>query len=996
MVVIYRAMIDGEYVPKSTPTPPPVVKKTVVVPSYKTQPTTPTAVAKAAPKVIPKVAPSAALLAESRFAKDDVVVPKVAPSVTPKVTPKVTPRVTPRVNPTSPANLDIRDERRIQLSGSHAGNAVSALSATGLASYYGDLADDRKASFLDSLSQAEKDRLVAGQEDLEDRVEASQADTPKPRVINPRLARAEGIDPVPAQTAAQANQAAERQLRAAYWDDNKYFVDETGEYGAAGVAYRATYNETTGKLDLARDDEAVTREDGATARRDTAVTVNADRSNRSQVTDRVDVAAGDTLTETTTLEIDARGRETSGSAVVHSVTGRGGDRVTTTDGTQTWRTQHGADVGDGKRIPTSQHTVSDVQGPRADSSHSDTTTRFDAQGNMLQEVIVGDSVVGPQTTHEDSTIDYANNMVVKVDSTEKLVITGIDEASGFATYFEQTAHSILGDGSGPVYNSDGTLTTGTVPNVDLVRLERSTDPHGGFTTDDRAEFAWSYHAHSDATGVLAWDPITFKTTRFGASGVQEESKIYQVAGLNAAGSPIPLFEQFEPDDEFARSQVPAEYDDVMGPAGEFIGDPNNDEDWRRHSTATRIYEEAVYAPQVHWAEGKAYEAMPAEFLDVIDADGHYIPFDGVEGKDRIELEQAAWIDSNNGHEDRVERFQQARELWEETDNPAIEQAEVQSVQGKDERDGATQFHDAWNSFGRGAAMFAQIGVAVVAGIVLTPLAAAAVIGVTAGTRAIIEQDAVNSHREGSDQEKVAWALADGIGMIGGIAALRLTRMAAAAGASQKVLWGTALLPQVGGTGVASAILGQRLADGRPIKDVELGFYLLGFLGMGIGARAFVRSASNAAHVNPGSLAPDSANVPAPTTYDVDNGVSIVPEWVQAARQDPALINVASSRNVTFGGNTFQRHVETKGEFFGVTGNYNKAAGDAFQTNVRAHINSPDAVPIIGTFGPQREPVVFFVNPKDGLMAMFRQDGSFVSGWKLNDAQFTNVMYSSSL
>ena len=98
---------------------------------------------------------------------------------------------------------------------------------------------------------------------------------------------------------------------------------------------------------------------------------------------------------------------------------------------------------------------------------------------------------------------------------------------------------------------------------------------------------------------------------------------------------------------------------------------------------------------------------------------------------------------------------------------------------------------------------------------------------------------------------------------------------------------------------------------------------------------------------------------------------------------------APNRTVSFDPKQIQKKYTKHAEDFGVTGNYNKANAEKFQSAVDAHIKSPDVKPITGTY--RGDPVTHYVDPKTGLNAMKDPSGNFISSWKLNPAQLKNVI-----
>ena len=102
----------------------------------------------------------------------------------------------------------------------------------------------------------------------------------------------------------------------------------------------------------------------------------------------------------------------------------------------------------------------------------------------------------------------------------------------------------------------------------------------------------------------------------------------------------------------------------------------------------------------------------------------------------------------------------------------------------------------------------------------------------------------------------------------------------------------------------------------------------------------------------------------------------------------------ANRGVNFKPSQVQKKYNDHAADFGVTGNYNKANGEKFQTTLQSHVGAPTTKPIVGTY--KKNPVTHYVNPNTGLNVMKGPNGNFISGWKLNPAQLKNVLERGSL
>lgn len=76
--------------------------------------------------------------------------------------------------------------------------------------------------------------------------------------------------------------------------------------------------------------------------------------------------------------------------------------------------------------------------------------------------------------------------------------------------------------------------------------------------------------------------------------------------------------------------------------------------------------------------------------------------------------------------------------------------------------------------------------------------------------------------------------------------------------------------------------------------------------------------------------------------------------------------------------------------FGVLGNPNRKNYELFKDKIGEHMTDPSTIIKKGTYKKSIE-VLHYCNEQTGLNVMIRQnDGTFLSGWKLNDQQRQNV------
>lgn len=91
-----------------------------------------------------------------------------------------------------------------------------------------------------------------------------------------------------------------------------------------------------------------------------------------------------------------------------------------------------------------------------------------------------------------------------------------------------------------------------------------------------------------------------------------------------------------------------------------------------------------------------------------------------------------------------------------------------------------------------------------------------------------------------------------------------------------------------------------------------------------------------------------------------------------------------------------RHLQSKFKHaadFGVKGSYSKANAADFNAAIQQHLNAAGTQTIRGTY--RGDAVTHFVDPQTGLNVISR-DGVFVSGWRLNADQLSNVLRNGSL
>lgn len=80
--------------------------------------------------------------------------------------------------------------------------------------------------------------------------------------------------------------------------------------------------------------------------------------------------------------------------------------------------------------------------------------------------------------------------------------------------------------------------------------------------------------------------------------------------------------------------------------------------------------------------------------------------------------------------------------------------------------------------------------------------------------------------------------------------------------------------------------------------------------------------------------------------------------------------------------------------FGVDEPWNKNAAAAYQSSLESHVQNPSTVRIPGTY--RGDPVIHYLNPSTGLNVVTDTSNNFISGWRLNPSQVSNVQNRGSL
>ncbi|MCU7843179.1 MAG: RHS domain-containing protein [Candidatus Thiodiazotropha sp. (ex Monitilora ramsayi)] len=100
---------------------------------------------------------------------------------------------------------------------------------------------------------------------------------------------------------------------------------------------------------------------------------------------------------------------------------------------------------------------------------------------------------------------------------------------------------------------------------------------------------------------------------------------------------------------------------------------------------------------------------------------------------------------------------------------------------------------------------------------------------------------------------------------------------------------------------------------------------------------------------------------------------------------PRLKSLGSAVNRSMGFSQRQlQHAFKHAGDFGITGNWNKANGNAFQDAIMSHIGNPATEIIQGTY--RGKPANHFYNPNTGLNVIRDENMNFLSGWRLSTQQ----------
>ncbi len=96
-----------------------------------------------------------------------------------------------------------------------------------------------------------------------------------------------------------------------------------------------------------------------------------------------------------------------------------------------------------------------------------------------------------------------------------------------------------------------------------------------------------------------------------------------------------------------------------------------------------------------------------------------------------------------------------------------------------------------------------------------------------------------------------------------------------------------------------------------------------------------------------------------------------------------------SDSVKFDEVQLQKKYNSHAKDFGVKGNYSNTNRQAFESALKSHIDDSNTIAIKGTYRGNID-VTHYFNPQNNLNVMVKSDGSFLSGWRLNNSQIQNL------
>ncbi len=99
-------------------------------------------------------------------------------------------------------------------------------------------------------------------------------------------------------------------------------------------------------------------------------------------------------------------------------------------------------------------------------------------------------------------------------------------------------------------------------------------------------------------------------------------------------------------------------------------------------------------------------------------------------------------------------------------------------------------------------------------------------------------------------------------------------------------------------------------------------------------------------------------------------------------------------SVSFEARQLQKKFDKHALDFGVSGNYSKSNGAAFQSALETHVNDPTTQVIQGTY--LNNPVTYYYNSTTGNVVIASPTGQFISGWKLSTQQTWHLLNSGKL
>ncbi|GLP75523.1 hypothetical protein TUM20983_26330 [Mycobacterium antarcticum] len=123
---------------------------------------------------------------------------------------------------------------------------------------------------------------------------------------------------------------------------------------------------------------------------------------------------------------------------------------------------------------------------------------------------------------------------------------------------------------------------------------------------------------------------------------------------------------------------------------------------------------------------------------------------------------------------------------------------------------------------------------------------------------------------------------------------------------------------------------------------------------------------------------NESDIPAIPMPPVRDGAVVLGPGVELAPETPLTID-RSQIEAKF------KHAHD----FGVTGSRGKSGFDGFERALFDQVNDPSTLHIAGTY--RGSPAILNFDPSSGLVVVQSSTGEFISGWRVSQAQATNIL-----